>query len=97
MFSNAAIFINGVRRIRNVNVSWDDETVSIINRSNKQVMETYTIEEVASTNPNGGSMAWDIRDGRGDLVRLVAQTGCGCSGMKPYEFDAEYSMTLDRK
>lgn len=94
---NAAIFRNGVRIVRNVNVEFDGEKVTIRNRAgNKAVMMEFDIEETASTGTE--AMAWDIRDDRDQLVRLVAQRGCGCSGqMKNYEFDANYSMTLDRK
>lgn len=93
---NAAIFVNGQRIRKGVNVEWDDQEIRLINRSNHRVFETYTIEELASEEPE--SMAWDIMDARGTKVRLVAQEHCGCSGIiKPYEFIDGYSMAITRK
>lgn len=94
---NAAVFVNGARTVRNVNVAWDDEKVQVQSRAgNRRVVAEYPILETASTGDK--AMAWDSTDDRGDRIRLVAQVGCGCSGqMKDYEFDADYSMALTRK
>lgn len=91
---NAAVFINGRRHTRNVDVAWEDDKV-IVHRRNRPdlVLETFDVIETAST-----GQAWDIRDGRGERVRLVAQEGCGCSGIiKPYENDEGYSGALTNK
>ena len=81
--------------MRNIDVEWDDDKIYIKNRSNKVVMTSYDIEELAGTASD--TMAWDIKDARGTLVRMVAQTGCGCSGIiKPYTVTPEYSGTLKR-
>ena len=87
---NAAVFENGKRILRNVDVKWDESTISIYSRSaNRPLVQEYSIEELASERSD--SMAWDILDGTGSLVRIVAQTGCGCSGIKPYEVSDSYT------
>lgn len=83
--------------MRNVNIDWDDEKVYIRNRSTNKEMMSYDIVETAASSDSERTMAWDIRDDRGTLVRLVAQTGCGCSGMRAYENDETYSGALKRK
>lgn len=99
--SNAAIFVNGKRHTRGVNVEWDDEEVRLINRSNHRVFETYKIEELAALDTKDDQVetaAWDIKDTRGDRVRLVAQLGCGCSGLiKKYPTLETYSGAITRK
>lgn len=78
--------------MKNVNVSWDAEKVSVLNRNNNAELKSYRIVEVALD-----GMAWDVLDDRGDRIRFVAQEGCGCGGMKPYDNSTEYSGTLSRK
>lgn len=97
MLKNSALFLNGNRVLRNVNIDWDDEKVYIRNRSTNKEMMSYDIVETAASSDSERTMAWDIRDDRGTLVRLVAQTGCGCSGMRAYENDETYSGALKRK
>jgi hypothetical protein len=73
----------------------------LINRSNFATFQTYEIEELAAIEENDKGVqtaAWDIKDTRGDRVRLVAQLGCGCSGIiKRYETLPEYSGAITRK
>lgn len=93
---NVAVFVNGKRHTRGVNVEWDDGEVRLINRSNFRTFETYKVEELAAEADD--TMAWDIKDTRGDLVRLVVQTGCGCSGLiKKYQVRKDYSGAITRK
>lgn len=94
--SNVAVFVNGKRHTRGVNVEWDDEEVRLINRSNFRPFETYKVEELAAVADD--TMAWDILDTRGERVRLVVQTGCGCSGLiKKYETLDSYSGAITKK
>ena len=93
---NVAVFVNGKRFTRGVNVEWDENEVRLINRSNFRPFQTYQIEELAAEAED--TMAWDIKDTRGDRVRLVVQTGCGCSGLiKKYETVPGYSGAITRK
>lgn len=94
--NNVAVFVNGKRVTRGVNVEWDEEEVRLINRSNFRPFESFKIEEVAAASDD--TMAWDIMDARGQRVRLVAQTGCGCSGLiKKYETLDGYSGAITKK
>lgn len=92
---NAAVFVNGKRFTRGVNVEWDENEVRLINRSNFRVFQTYQVEELAAQTDD--TAAWDILDTRGQKVRLVAQLGCGCSGLiKKYELVEGYSGAITR-
>jgi hypothetical protein len=92
MLENAAVFISGKRRFRGVNVQFTDQDVVLYNRVNKNEMARYSIVE-----PAKDGMAYDIiDDATGSLARLVAQQGCGCSGMKPYTNDSTYTGPLTR-
>lgn len=94
--NNVAVFVNGRRHTRGVNVEWDENEVRLVNRSNFRTFETYKVEELAAVADD--TMAWDILDTRGDRVRLVVQTGCGCSGLiKKYDTLPEYSGAIARK
>ncbi len=87
MIENAAVFISGNRRFRGVNVEVLDGEVILKNRVNGAIMNRYPVVEVAKE-----GMAWDITDdATNGLARLVAQQGCGCSGMKPYTNDDTYT------
>lgn len=97
MLKNSALFLNGNRVLRNVDIDWDDQQVRVLNRSTHKEMMSYDIVETAASSEPERTMAWDIKDDRGNLVRLVAQTGCGCSGMRAYENDETYSGALKRK
>lgn len=98
---NAAIFVNGKRTTRGINVEWDDQEIRLINRSNFATFQTYKVEELAAIEEDDTGVqtaAWDIVDTRGERVRLVAQRGCGCSGLiKKYETLPEYSGAITRK
>jgi hypothetical protein len=96
MFRNAAIFVNGTRTMRNIDVEWDETEVRVLNRSTGKVMATHQIVELAAEQPPK-TMAWDVLDPRGDRIRMTVQVGCGCSGMHKYENDPSYSGTLERK
>jgi hypothetical protein len=96
MLHNAAIFVNGQRIRKGVDVEWDETEVRLSNRSNHRVFETYKIEELAAETDD--TAAWDILDARGQRVRLTAQRGCGCAGIiKNYEELSAYSGALTKK
>ena len=87
MIENAAVFISGNRRFRGVNVEVVDGEVIVMNRVSGSIMNRYPVVEVAKE-----GMAWDVTDDATNLTaRLVAQQGCGCSGMKKYTVDEGYS------
>lgn len=86
MIENAAVFVGGQRKFKNVNVDVEPEFVILKNRMNGSEIARYSVVEVAKEN-----MAWDINDPSQGLIRLVVQQGCGCSGMFPYENDPTYS------
>lgn len=86
---NAAIFIGRTRRNKGVNATITDTEIVITNRVTGVEIGRYEIVETAKS-----GMAWDVRDSDGELRRLTAQQGCGCSGMKPYKTDPEYSGSL---
>lgn len=92
MLTKAAVFINQVRKFKNVIVEEEDGKVIVKNRLNQKSMAEFSIVETAKD-----GMAWDILDGRGDRVRLVAQEGCGCSGQLKYDNDESYSGALKHK
>ncbi len=92
---NGAVFLNGSRRYKNVDVEYDEQpseplvpVVRVLNRATGTELASYSIVATAKS-----GMAWDVEVGD-KSYRLVAQTGCGCSGMKPYKEDQEY---LDSK
>lgn len=93
MIENAAVFIDGQRKFKGVNVNEESNEITIINRVNGQEMARYSVVEVSKV-----GMAWDIENNlvsqEGEVVTptsLVAQQGCGCSGMRPYDTDPEYT------
>lgn len=93
MIENAAVFINGQRKFKGVNVKDESGEIVIINRVNGQDMARYSVVAVAKA-----GMAWDVENKtisqEGDAAvptSLVAQQGCGCSGMRPYDTDPEYT------
>lgn len=84
--SNAAVFFKGSRRFKNIDVLITPTTVSVHNRVNGQMMAEWTITDTAKAGE-----AWDATEmATGQEGRLVAQLGCGCSGMKKYDEDQEY-------
>ena len=93
MIENAAVFVNGRRVYKGVNVEEVDGSIVVKHRVTQAVIETYPIVEVGKA-----GMAWDVTVDEGaTLVRLVAQQGCGCSGMKPYKNDPEYTGQFTRR
>lgn len=86
MIENAAVFIAGHRKYKNVNVDVADTEVIVKNRVDGSEMNRYSVVEVAKA-----GMAWDITISDETRQRLVVQQGCGCSGMFPYDEDAGYS------
>lgn len=86
MIENAAVFVGGQRKYKNVNVEIEPEWAIVKNRMNGSEITRYSVVEVAKA-----GMAWDIDDPAQGLIRLVVQQGCGCSGMFPYDNDADYS------
>lgn len=88
MIENSAVFVGGQRKYKNVNVDVEPEFVIVRNRMNGDEITRYSVVEVAKAD-----MAWDIMN-HDTLTRLVVQQGCGCSGMFPYDEDAEYSGVL---
>lgn len=96
LFKNAALFVNGDRIRRGIDVEWDDTEVKIKKRNSHQVFETYTIEEFVGADEK--TQAWDILDARGTRVRLVAQLGCGCRGqLRDYIVASSYSGALGKR
>lgn len=91
---NAAAFIGG-RRMKGLTVEYDEATVTLKNRVSGDIVKSYSVVEVAKAGE-----AWDVSDETsqepGGRVRLVVQTGCGCSGMRPYKTDPEYSGAIAR-
>lgn len=90
---NAAVFVGGQRKYKNVNVEVIDDSVVVLNRMNGSELTRYSVVEVAKAD-----MAWDISDASqegGVRIRLVVQQGCGCTGMHPYETDGGYSGILN--
>lgn len=89
---NAAFFQNGARRFKGVNVKATADKVQVLNMQTDKTMAEFDIIEVAKD-----GMAWDVTSesepNRG-LFRVVAQLGCGCSGMKSYHPDETYSGAL---
>lgn len=88
MIENAAVFVGKGRRFKGVNVEFDGEHVLILDRARGTEQARYKVVETAKAD-----MAWDVEDS-GTTRRLVAQQGCGCSGMKPYKVDDGYSGAL---
>lgn len=89
MIENAAVFVGGQRKFKNVNVDFDESNIVVRNRVTGDEMSRYSVVEVATS-----GMAWDVSvpSQEGDSrIRLVAQQGCGCTGMHPYALDPAYS------
>lgn len=89
---NGAVFLKGSRRYKNVDIEYDEQpsepqspVVRILNRATGTELASYSIVATAKS-----GMAWDVEFGEDSVVRLVAQTGCGCGGMKPYQEDDAY-------
>lgn len=91
MIVNAAVFVNGRRKFKGVNVEVTDDEVVVQNRMNGTEIARWSVVEVGKANE-----AWDVYED-GSLVRLVAQQGCGCSGQKPYKNDPEYTGPFTRR
>lgn len=88
MIENAAIFLGRTRIYRGVNVEDAGTEIALFNRIGNEEIARYSVVEVGKA-----GMAWDVLVD-GETKRLVAQQGCGCSGMKKYENDAEYTGTF---
>lgn len=92
---NAAVFMGRNRRYKGANVTVFDANsdgpgeVVLTNRISHDELARYSVVEVAKA-----GMAWDVIDHDGELRRLTAQQGCGCSGMKSYTVDEGYSGAL---
>lgn len=91
MIENAAVFVNGSRVFKGVNVEVTDTEVVVLNRVNGGEMKRYSVINVAKE-----GMAWDIpiahsQEPTNELMSLVVQQGCGCSGMLPYMTDSGYT------
>lgn len=91
MIENAAVFVNGRRKFKGVDVEETAEDVIVRDRTGGSEIARWSVVDVGKA-----GMAWDVEDG-GTLVRLVVQTGCGCSGMKPYLNDDGYSGPFTRR
>ena len=92
MIENAAVFVSGRRVYKGVNVEETEDTVTVKHRVTGEVVQEYSIVEVGKA-----GMAWDVEGADGERMRLVAQQGCGCSGMKPYQNDPEYTGPFIRR
>lgn len=91
---NAAVFLQGSRRYKNVDVEYDEQpsepqtpVVRVLNRATGTELASFSIVATAKS-----GMAWDV-DHNGKEIRVVAQAGCGCGGMKQYKEDDEYKQS----
>lgn len=90
MLNNAAVFLSNARHFKGVNVDEVDGEIVVLNMVNETPMARFSVVEVVKAGE-----AWDVLDPfNSERVRLVAQLGCGCSGMRPYQPDSGYSGTL---
>jgi hypothetical protein len=92
VIENAAVFVSGRRVYKGVNVETSDDQIVVKHRVTGDVLDRFFIDAVGKA-----GMAWDVKDSNDSLVRLVAQQGCGCSGMKPYLNDPEYTGPFTRR
>jgi hypothetical protein len=90
MISNAAVFVNGRRKFKGVDVDDTPEAIIIRSREGAEIIR-YSVVDTGKA-----GMAWDVMEDA-VLTRLVAQTGCGCSGMKPYLNDEGYTGPFTRR
>lgn len=90
-FHNASVFLDGRRIYQSVHVDVGGSTVTA-HRPNGDMARSWEIVEIAKE-----GMAWDALDESGTRVRVVVQTGCGCSGMLHYDPDPGYSGTLTHR
>lgn len=88
MLDNAAIFLGRNRIYRGVNVEETPTEIILYNRIGNEEIKRYSVVAVGKS-----GMAWDV-DLDGKVQRLVAQQGCGCSGMKRYDNDPTYTGTF---
>lgn len=88
---NAAVFHNGTRRFRNVNVDITDTQVIVKNTSSGAAISTFNIVDTAKVGEAWDAIAVDAPEGT-PVFRLVCQLGCGCSGMKQYTVDESYAL-----
>lgn len=106
---NAAVFVHGRRKFKDVNVDITGDKVVVKNMKTGEQMAVYDIVEVVKTynEKDGQGAAFDVTipapphgDGAAvtaavtEPIRLVTQLGCGCSGQKPYQPDSGYSGRL---
>ena len=91
MIENAAVFVNGRRKFKGVNAQEISGDVVITNRANGSEIARWSVVDTGKA-----GMAWDVQE-EGALARLVVQTGCGCSGMKPYKNDDGYTGPFTRR
>lgn len=90
MIDNAAVFLSNARHFKGVNVDEVNGEIVVLNRVNETPMVRFSVVEVVKAGE-----AWDVLDPANDQrIRLVAQQGCGCSGMRPYVADESYSGAL---
>lgn len=92
MIENAAVFVSGRRVYKGVNVEETDGSIVIKHRVSGDTIQEYSVVDVGKA-----GMAWDVEGADGKAMRLVAQQGCGCSGMKPYKNDPEYTGPFTRR
>lgn len=83
---DASVFVNGKRIFKSLYVEIVDSTIRV--KRHDIEIRTFDIVEVVK---NG--MAFDVMQ-EGELVRVVVQSGCGCSGMRRYKPDEGYSGAL---
>lgn len=92
MIENAAVFVSGRRVYKGVNVEETEESIVVKHRVSGETVQEFPIVEVGKA-----GMAWDVEGEDGQPMRLVAQQGCGCGGMKPYKNDPEYTGPFVRR
>lgn len=87
LLKKAAVFVQGARRYRDVQVDVTETQVLVKNTVSGALITSFDIDEVVKA-----GMAWDVTSADNpNPFRLVAQEGCGCSGQKPYQPDSSYS------
>ena len=87
---NAALFHNSTRLFRNISVDLTDTQAIAKNPVTGDVLATYNLVETVKAGEAWEALNADGSNAEAGPFRLVVQLGCGCSGQKPYQPDAEW-------
>lgn len=93
MSQGVAVFLGRSKTYSGVEYVVDGSKVSVTNRVNGQVIETFTIAEPVYLSGDR-VQAWDVERDGGTFERLSIVKGCGCGGLPPYKPDDGYSGRL---